>query len=171
MTVDLEVRLTTAVTLSLRPAIPELTAALCRKVLAYHFRGERRDAFDVWRLLEVARADGLTASHRPATPTLTRVAELLRGEFVPADGRGVLAASTSTPTRVRLRVLATSLAGGSGRPRRGTGSSSKIAELDRYLQELHAELGPLSDEEREAARTWADRVLPKSAASGRTRSA
>jgi post-segregation antitoxin (ccd killing protein) len=48
---------------------------------------------------------------------------------------------------------------------------AKIAELDRYLQELHAELGPLSDDEREAARKWADRVLPKPAARGETRSA
>lgn len=48
---------------------------------------------------------------------------------------------------------------------------AKIAELDRYLQELHAELGPLSDDEREAARKWGERVLPKPAASGGTRSA
>jgi hypothetical protein len=48
---------------------------------------------------------------------------------------------------------------------------AKIAELDRYLQELHAEFGPLSDDEREAARKWADRVLPKPAARGETRSA
>jgi hypothetical protein len=36
---------------------------------------------------------------------------------------------------------------------------AKIAELDRYLAELESELGPLSDAERETARTWADRVV------------
>jgi hypothetical protein len=48
---------------------------------------------------------------------------------------------------------------------------AKIAELDRYLAELDAELGPLPDTEREAARKWADRALPKSATGERTRSA
>lgn len=48
---------------------------------------------------------------------------------------------------------------------------AKIAELDRYLADLDAELGPLSDTDREAARKWADRALPKPAASERTRSA
>jgi hypothetical protein len=47
---------------------------------------------------------------------------------------------------------------------------AKIAELDRYLADLDAELGPLSDTDREAARKWADRALPKPAARERTRS-
>ena len=33
---------------------------------------------------------------------------------------------------------------------------AKIAELDAYLAELDAELGPLGDEELTAAREWAD---------------
>ncbi len=36
---------------------------------------------------------------------------------------------------------------------------SKIAELDTYLAELDADLGPVSDEERAEARTWADQAL------------
>lgn len=36
---------------------------------------------------------------------------------------------------------------------------AKIAELDRYLQELDAELGPISAEEQHAAREWADQVI------------
>jgi post-segregation antitoxin (ccd killing protein) len=35
----------------------------------------------------------------------------------------------------------------------------KIAELDRYLRQLDAELGPISDEERRAAQEWADAAL------------
>ncbi len=111
MTVDLEVRLTTAVTVRLQPAVPDLTAAICLKVLAYHSRGEPRDAFDVWRLLEVARADRLAAPDWPATPTPQQVAGLLRSEFVPANGRGVLDASASVTRQARLRVLAMALAG------------------------------------------------------------
>ena len=36
---------------------------------------------------------------------------------------------------------------------------AKVAELDAYLAELNAELGPTTDTERAEAETWADRVL------------
>jgi post-segregation antitoxin (ccd killing protein) len=36
---------------------------------------------------------------------------------------------------------------------------AKVAELDAYLAELDAELGPVSDGERDEAEAWADRVL------------
>lgn len=50
---------------------------------------------------------------------------------------------------------------------------SKIAALDSYLQQLDAELGPISLEERDAAQQWADRVLGSSEqpVSSRTRTA
>jgi len=35
---------------------------------------------------------------------------------------------------------------------------AKIAELDAYLTELDAELGPLGDQELTAAREWADQL-------------
>lgn len=39
---------------------------------------------------------------------------------------------------------------------------AKIAEMDDYLRELDARLGPTPDEERSAARKWADGVLQQS---------
>jgi len=36
---------------------------------------------------------------------------------------------------------------------------AKIAELDAYLAELDAELGPISDDERAKAEKWADKAL------------
>lgn len=36
---------------------------------------------------------------------------------------------------------------------------AKIAALDRYLDELDAELGPASEDEKMAAREWADRAF------------
>lgn len=36
---------------------------------------------------------------------------------------------------------------------------SKVAELDAYLEQLEDELGPVPDEERVAARRWADEVV------------
>ena len=35
---------------------------------------------------------------------------------------------------------------------------AKIAELDTYLRQLDAELGPVPEDERRAARAWADRL-------------
>jgi hypothetical protein len=37
---------------------------------------------------------------------------------------------------------------------------AKIAELDAYLADLDAELGPVPQQELRAAREWADAVLP-----------
>ncbi|MGH3687941.1 MAG: type II toxin-antitoxin system CcdA family antitoxin [Pseudonocardiaceae bacterium] len=46
------------------------------------------------------------------------------------------------------------------------GRRAKIAELDAYLADLHAELGPIPQQESVAAREWADRVLPASSVGG-----
>lgn len=37
---------------------------------------------------------------------------------------------------------------------------AKLAELDSYLADLDAELGPIPQQESVAAREWADQVLP-----------
>jgi hypothetical protein len=37
---------------------------------------------------------------------------------------------------------------------------AKISELDKYLADLNAELGPVPQHELRAAREWADSVLP-----------
>lgn len=42
---------------------------------------------------------------------------------------------------------------------------AKIAELDQYLRELDAELGPIPEDEKRAAQQWADAAFGKSAAS------
>ena len=43
---------------------------------------------------------------------------------------------------------------------------AKIVELDGYLAELDAELGPISAEEAAAAALWADRIAPAPDAAG-----
>lgn len=48
---------------------------------------------------------------------------------------------------------------------------AKIAELDRYLRELDAELGPVPEDEKRAARQWADAAFGAAAASTPHRSA
>lgn len=37
---------------------------------------------------------------------------------------------------------------------------AKVLALDRYLRELDAELGPVPEDERRAARAWADSAFP-----------
>lgn len=44
---------------------------------------------------------------------------------------------------------------------------AKVAELDRYLHELEVEFGPVSVEEQDAARQWADEVFGAAAPSAR----
>jgi post-segregation antitoxin (ccd killing protein) len=39
---------------------------------------------------------------------------------------------------------------------------AKLAELDAYLAELEAELGPTSDSDRAEARAWADKIIGSS---------
>lgn len=39
---------------------------------------------------------------------------------------------------------------------------AKVVALDRYLQELDVELGPISTQEQQEAEQWADRTLGKS---------
>ncbi len=63
---------------------------------------------------------------------------------------GVLEQSRAAGLNVS-RVASAALAGELDR-------RAKIAALDRYLSELGVELGPVSSEEREAARRWADRL-------------
>lgn len=36
---------------------------------------------------------------------------------------------------------------------------AKVAELDAYLAELDAEMGPINDQDRREAKAWADKVL------------
>lgn len=42
----------------------------------------------------------------------------------------------------------------------------RIVALDRYLEELEAELGPIPDEERAEATEWADRELARGEPNG-----
>ncbi len=47
---------------------------------------------------------------------------------------------------------------------------AKVAELDAYLAELEAELGPVPQQEKQAARQWADQVLGRPGAGFRAAS-
>jgi hypothetical protein len=108
---DLRITLTNGQVLQVAPPIPDVVGAIVLKVLAFDARGASKDAVDVWRLLEVALADGLTATAWPSTVTPTEVAVLLRRDFVTANGRGLRSATSLPEDQVRIRLLARQLVG------------------------------------------------------------
>jgi hypothetical protein len=103
--VALRVRLTSGKYVDMTPHFPDAVAALCLKALAFAARLEKRDALDVWRMLEVINVDGVTAAIWPDRATPRQAAELLRHDFLPANGKGVRAATDLAVQQARIRAL------------------------------------------------------------------
>ena len=109
--VDLSAELTSGTVVRCTLKIPDAIAALCLKAAAFSTRHETRDAVDVWRLLEVLNADGMTARAWPATTTARETAEILRHDFLGSRSPGLLAATQSASERVRIRALVAGVIG------------------------------------------------------------
>lgn len=107
----MEVRLTTGDVLQMTANFPDAVAALCLKVEAFSSRHENRDAVDVWRLLEALNADGMTANDWPRTPTPDRTAVIMRRDFLPINGPGASAASSTPRQHARIRALVSRVVG------------------------------------------------------------
>lgn len=91
--------------------VPELTAALCIKAIAYRSRFADKDALDLWRLLEAAYAVGNSASTWPTGPTPVIAAEVLRHHFGRPHGTGLRNLTRDRTQRARIRNLVTHLVG------------------------------------------------------------
>lgn len=85
--------------------LPDGISALCLKALSYAGRFAERDAVDLWRLLEVARAAGITGGSWPEGPTTRDAAAAIRRHFGTAAASGVRAASESPADQARIRAL------------------------------------------------------------------
>jgi hypothetical protein len=107
----LRVRLESGRYVDMSPHFPDAVAALCLKVLAFGSRREKRDAIDVWRMLEVVNADGVTAADWPDRATPRQAAERMRSDFLPANGMGVKAATDQPPQQARIRALVARIVG------------------------------------------------------------
>lgn len=108
---NLRVRLTSGRYVDTTPHFPDAVAALCLKVLAFAARLEKRDAIDVWRMLEVVNADGVTAASWPDRATPRQAAERLRTDFLPARGTGVRLATDQPGQQARIRALVARVVG------------------------------------------------------------
>lgn len=108
---NLRVRLTTGRYVDTAPHFPDAIAALCLKVLAFAARLEQRDAVDVWRMLEVLNADGVTVASWPDRATPRQAAERLRADFLPARGKGLRLATDQSGRQARIRALVARVVG------------------------------------------------------------
>ena len=113
--VPLDVRaiLTTGRVLTMNVLLPNPLAALCLKLLAFHSRLAAKDALDVWRMLEVARAAGIGHGDwpAPADPRGSRGDALKQLWAFSAPGSwGLRQAATNPRTQARIRALARSVA-------------------------------------------------------------
>jgi hypothetical protein len=111
--VDARITLSDGETFAVRLALPDVVAALCLKAFAYRGRRADRDAVDVWRLLEAARASGVgPEAWTAAGPGVRRdAAAVLQRDFAEPTGPGVRAVRGSAGDRARVRALVRAVVG------------------------------------------------------------
>ena len=113
---DVAIVLTNGATIGARVVIPDAASTLALKAWARTVRQESRDAEDLWRCLEIALADGVTAKTLHDDATLAQITPILRRELGP-DGAslGVITADVTQAEgarrRTRIRALLAAVAG------------------------------------------------------------
>lgn len=104
--VDIDVQLTSGTTVTAQLALPDPISALCMKATAWAGRFSARDAFDIWRLLEVAYAAGVKAEKWPLAGSGLDASRVLHRSFAtPArDPYRDAQVPGNVPARVRALV-------------------------------------------------------------------
>jgi hypothetical protein len=103
--VHLQVRLTTGLMLDAELLLPDVTSALVLKAYAYAGRLERRDAVDLWRLLEAAAASGESRDSWPASVSARDASRILHQHFGRLTGSGLKDATPERAKQARIRAL------------------------------------------------------------------
>jgi hypothetical protein len=85
--------------------LPDIGAALCLKALGYADRMARKDAMDVWRLLEAYVVEFPRGEAWPSNGSLGDAVRVLRESFGRPSGAGLKQASSSSQDRARIRAL------------------------------------------------------------------
>ncbi|MDQ2839325.1 MAG: nucleotidyl transferase AbiEii/AbiGii toxin family protein [Actinomycetota bacterium] len=109
--VQVNATLTTGVSYDIPVPLPPPQSALCVKLLAWIERKAPKDAVDIWRLLAVCAAAGVTPSSWKLTGAQKDACTVLKTFTIP--GRGGLAdASRSPGDQAQIRALALKVAPG-----------------------------------------------------------
>lgn len=103
--VRLETRLTDGTALTYTAPLPDVVASLCMKAYAYRGRFKQRDALDIWRLLEAAKAAGVTADSWPISATGRDAATVLHRHFGQVGAAGPADATPDRASQARIRAL------------------------------------------------------------------
>lgn len=107
--VELDVRLSEGTRLITRAILPDPISALALKAYAFKGRMAHRDALDVWRLLEAARASGTTAASWPKSATGRDTSRILHQYFGGTAGPGLRAVSVDRRVQARVRALVSTM--------------------------------------------------------------
>ncbi|MDR1189793.1 MAG: hypothetical protein LBK95_20465 [Bifidobacteriaceae bacterium] len=91
-------------------AVPAPLPALALKLLSYKSRLSGKDAQDIWRLLAVCRAAGVTPDDWTDKPTLRDARQVL-SLFAPTNSYALKRITDDRALRGRIRALAVSVAG------------------------------------------------------------
>jgi hypothetical protein len=105
LVLHLQVNLSDGTTLATRAHIPTALPALALKAMTYRSRRQAKDAVDVWRLLEVARAADLTPTDWTPTGVRSQSATILREDFGRARAGGTTNATSDQTLRARIAAL------------------------------------------------------------------
>lgn len=103
--------LTTGASYEISVPLPSPKSALCVKLLAWNERKAAKDAVDIWRLLAVCSAAGVTPDTWKVTGAQKDALKVLKAFTVPGKG-GLMAASRSRGDQARIRALAVKVAPG-----------------------------------------------------------
>lgn len=113
---DVEIVLTDGATVEAHVLIPDAASTLGLKAWARTVRQESRDAEDLWRCLEIALADGVTAETLNDDATLAQIVPILGRELGPGGASlDVITAGVTDAEgarrRTRIRALLAAVAG------------------------------------------------------------
>jgi hypothetical protein len=113
---NIEIVRTDGATIGAHVLIPDAASTLGLKAWARTVRQESRDAEDVWRCLEIALADGVTAETLNDDATLAQIVPILRQELGPGGpSLDIITASVNdvegARRRTRIRALLAAVAG------------------------------------------------------------
>lgn len=107
--IDVAVTLSDGRRTTFRAALPDVRAALVLKAYAYRGRLATKDAVDIWRLLEAARAAGLVRDDWPKGVEARDAARCLTSFFGAPGSRGAARATADRAQQARIRALVNTL--------------------------------------------------------------